>query len=60
MKHIRNDSRLEIKMPAVQRRSLDEFAGEVGLSASDAARLAISAMLETRTVKVTAPPEMIR
>jgi hypothetical protein len=52
-----NNARLEIKMPAVQRRALDNFAGEIGLSSSDAARLAISDMLARRTVTVVAPPQ---
>lgn len=55
VKHKHNDGRLEIRMPVVQRRELDDFAGEIGLSSSDAARLAIADMLGRRSVTVTAP-----
>jgi hypothetical protein len=56
----KNDSRLQILLPAQRRAELDLFADEVGLSASDLARAAISQMLEQRTLVLKAPPEMVR
>lgn len=50
-----NISRLEIKMPSARRAALDSFADELGISASDAARLAIADMLARRSLTVTPP-----
>jgi hypothetical protein len=41
-------ARFDMKLPLSQRRELAAFAGEVGLSSADVARLAIRYMLEHR------------
>jgi hypothetical protein len=52
----KNDSRLQILLPAERRAELDRLAGECGLSASDLARLAITEMLGRREVVLIRPP----
>jgi hypothetical protein len=48
--------RFEISLPADRRRELDALAGEVGISASDLARLAITRLLNGRNELVNEPP----
>jgi hypothetical protein len=51
----KNDSRLQILLPTDQRHALDIFADQIGLSASDVARAAISQMLEQGELTLRPP-----
>jgi hypothetical protein len=43
-----NDHRIDLRLPRAWRKELDELAAEVGLSASDIARLSIRYLLNHR------------
>jgi hypothetical protein len=47
---IKHDVRLDLRLPAAQRRELAELAAETGLSSADLVRLSVCWMLAHRNV----------
>jgi uncharacterized protein YdbL (DUF1318 family) len=52
---VRNNARLELKIPSDRREALSTLAEQSGLSVSDLARLAINKLLLDRNVKLPEP-----
>ena len=52
---MRNDARLELKIPTERREALSTLAEQSGLSSSDLVRLAINRLLEDRDVRLPEP-----
>jgi hypothetical protein len=57
LSHMRNDARLELKIPTERRAALSTLAEQSGLSSSDLVRLAINRLLEDRDVRLPHTPE---